>query len=234
MSSGAELIIHDGLIKGGKAGNVGANIYMDGTATLEMNGGTITGGTLTGKGRNGGNLFIGSKATVTMNGGYITYGTVRNCGGNIYLNGLFTMNAGYIGGGVVRDFKTGKVQENAASANVFVVNGRFHMYGGKIAGLFQAIDTSATDKANTQVVLSGYATIDGGEKCTRNLVLSNGGGGIDVIVGKLVNSAKIGVHATTGYFTRETSADNADNFFSDIPGAEVFHHDGRLALGRLV
>ena len=125
MTGSAVMEMNGGTIKNGKAGNLGGNIYMDGASELTINDGLIYGGTINGKGRNGGNLYVTSKAKVTQNGGSILGGTSRNCAGNLYVNGLYVMNGGVIADGVIRDFKTGKVQANAASANVFVVNGIF-------------------------------------------------------------------------------------------------------------
>jgi len=233
MSSSAVLEINGGVIKNGVAGNVGGNIFMDGAAELTINGGKILGGTINGKGKNGGSIFAGSKTVIVQSGGTISGGSCRNCGGNVYTNGRYTMKGGTISNGVIRDFTTGKKVENAASANVFIVNGKFYMYGGTVTGGVQAIDTSATDKNDTTVLLSGYAKINGGENCTRNLTLTTGGSGITVRVGNMLKGSMVGVYTTTGYFTLPTKEANKDHFFSDIEGAEILYHDERLALGRL-
>jgi len=225
--------MHGGVIKNGRAGNVGANIYMDGNAELTIYGGSIQGGKITGKSRNGGSIYITSKATLYMKGGSITGGTCCNGGGNIYMNGKFVMSGGYIGGGTIRSYATGKVVEDAAHRNLFVVNGNFQMYGGKIDGGVRATDSNNTDTKKCQVVLSGYATIDGGEKSNRNLTLSLGAGGpVQLSVGKPYDRAKIRVNAVTGIFTKPTGEHNADNFLSDVPGADIFYHDGCIALGK--
>ena len=233
IATGAVMEMNGGTIKNGKAFNLAGNIQMDGTAELTINDGLIYGGQGMGNGKNGGSMFIGSKCTVIQNGGSILGGVTRNGGGNIYLNGHYIMNGGVIADGVARDFKTGKVKENFASRNVFVVNGRFDMYGGRVAGGFQATDSSATDNKKTTLVLSGYATIDGGEKSTANLTLAWGAGGpVKVLVGNLYDSAKIRVTATTGVFTEPTKQANVDNFASDIASAGIHYHEGCVALGR--
>ena len=226
------LEINGGTIKNGVADGVGGNIYLDGTSDMTMNGGVISGGTIKGRGKNGGSVYIGGKSVLTMNNGSILGGTSRNEAGAVYAGGTFVMKGGYIGGGKVYNYNTGKEKVDCPSRNVFVVNSRFEMYGGRISGGVHAIDTSATDNKITTVVLSGYATIYD-EKSNANLTLNTAGGGVKVYAGTLYDSAKIGVHATTGIFSQPTKEHNTDNFTSDIPGAQVVYWEGKLALGKV-
>ena len=123
------------MIKNGRAGTLGGNIYMDGTSTMTIDGCRIEGGRTVNKEKNGGNLYIGaSKATVVMNSGSITGGKTYQNAGNVYINGTFTMNGGTISGGVCIDPTTGYRHATRATWNVFVVNGTLNMNGGFIDG----------------------------------------------------------------------------------------------------
>ena len=230
MSSGSLFEMNGGTIQNGKAGNYGGNVSLDGTAEFIMNNGTVSGGKITGKGRNGGNFFVSSKSILTINGGTIKNGSSRNCAGNIYLNGTVTMNGGQVFGGKIYNWSTGKLAATSASRNVFIVNGKFSMYGGHIDGGVQAIDT-VKGKVDTSVLLSGYATIN--SKTAPNLSLSSSGDGIKVYVGNMYDSAKVGVTTTVGIFSLKTKESNVDSFYSDIQGADILYVDECLALGRL-
>lgn len=234
VSSKGIVELFGGVIKNGRADNAAGNLYASGNAEILLDGCQIQGGTNCGKGRNGGSVYLTSTARLTMLSGSITGGTCYNGGGNIYTNGTFIMSGGYIGGGVIRDYATGKVKEDAAHRNLFLVNGTFRMYGGKIDGGFRATDSSATDKAGCYVGLSQHAVIDGGENSKNNLTLSLGAGGpVTVRVDQLLNDAYIRVNAVSGLFTDPTAETNLDNFSSDVPGADVVYYDGRLGLGKV-
>ena len=234
VSSGGVFEMRGGTISNGVAGHSGGNVYLDGTAEMIFDGGTITGGTVTGKGRNGGNVFVGGKATLEMNGGTISWGTSYNCAGNLYINGTVNMNGGYIGKGVLREFGTGKVRATDNRSNVFQVGGKMSMYGGIIEGGYTITDTSATDKNITTLVLGGFPTIVPDKTSQyEGLVLTNGGGGVKVIVATLMKGSKIGVNATTGIFTTPTAEANTAGFYSTIEGADILYVDGCIALGRM-
>ena len=233
VGSGAEFEMKGGTIKNGVADHSGGNVYLDGTATMTMDGGTIAGGTVTGKGRNGGNVFVTSKATFTLNGGSINWGVSHNCAGNLYFNGTVNMNGGYIGCGVIRDWATGKVKPTDSRTNVFQVGGSMTMFGGVIDGGYTVTDTSATDKTYTTLILGGMPVISGREELEYDdLVLTNGGSGVNVIVATMIPGSKIGVYATTGIFTKPTAEANKQYFYSNIDEANVEYVDGCLALGR--
>ena len=233
-SGGAVIEMYGGVIRNGRVDNGGANIYLSGGAEMLLDGGRILGGVNKGKGRNGGSMYLTSTARLTMLSGSITGGTCYNGGGNIYSNGVISMSGGYIGGGIIRDYATGKVKEDAAHRNVFLVNGTFRMYGGKIDGGFRATDSSATDTAGCYVGLSQNAVIDGGENSNNNLTLSLGAGGpVQVRVKQLSDKAFIRLNAVTGLFSDPTSESFLANFASDVPGADVVYYDGRLGLGKV-
>ena len=232
MGTGGVLEMNGGKVANGVAGGAGGNLYIDGTCELTINGGVIGGGKLQAPDRNGGNLYVGSKATVTMNGGIIRNGQVYNGGGNLYANGFITMNGGQIYGGKVIDAATGK-QKTAIHNNVYVVNGKFHMYGGKVSGGVTVSDTSTTDNKKASVVLSGYATIYGAAKGGSNLTLSSSGEKVLIQVGQFRDEAKIGISTTRGVFTMPRDISEMDHFVSDIPGADVIYYEGAYALGKL-
>ena len=232
FTGSAEFEMNGGTIKNGRAGNAGGNIYADGACELTINGGTISGGIISGKGKNGGSVYISSKATVTMNGGSIYGGVSYNCGGNVYLNGTLNMNGGYIGGGACYNFTTGKLNPTEASRNLFVVNGKFYMWGGSIEGGVSAIDSAKNGTQNAVVGLYGVARIDG-STVGRNLTISGSNDGVKVMVGNMYDGAKIGVNTTVGLFTEPTKEVYKKYFYSDIEGADVVYHAERLGLGRL-
>ena len=221
--------LNGGIIRDGYAGTAGGNLYIDGSAELLLNGTQILGGYVDGRGANGGSIYVGSKASVTMTGGSVTGGYCYNEGGNIYCGGTFNMQGGYIGGGTVYDINTGKVKDQCASRNLFLVSGTLNHYAGTIAGGVHAIDASST-RACT-VVLAGSPVIDGGKDCKTNLTLNTAGDGVQVHVAGLTDYARIGV-GSVGIFTEKTDKANADNFFSDL-GADVIHYQERLAVGRM-
>ena len=102
LSSGSVTEIAGGKILNGFAGNVGANIMMDGTAELTISGGEISGGRIEGRliGKNGANIYAGSKTTIIMTGGTVSGGkAVNGGGGNFYLAGTMKLaNASILGG----------------------------------------------------------------------------------------------------------------------------------------
>ena len=224
--------MNGGIIKNGVAENCGGNIYVNGGGELLINDGVIYNGRCTGNNKNGGSVFLAARGKITQRGGSLLYGETTNMGGVLYINGKYVMTAGVIACGSTRDYKTGKVKPEQHNDNVFLVNGEFHMYGGRVDGRFSAVD-SKSDSNYCTVLLSGYATIDGGEDCVNNLTLSQSAGTVKVLVGNLHDSAKIGVSSTTGIFSEPTKETNVDSFFSCVDGADILYYDGRLAQGRL-
>lgn len=106
-----------------------------------MNGGTVSGGTVTksssGSGGMGGN--IGVKGTFTMNGGTVTGGFANgNRGGNVSMwdaNGQFIMNGGLITAGKDTTGSAGGV----AAFYQATKEGNITLNGGEISGNFGGI-----------------------------------------------------------------------------------------------
>ena len=133
--------------------NSGGGVYVDGSGTFTMNGGTISGNTTSGA---GGGVYVGGSGTFTMNGGTISGNTARISGGGVYLYGLtvnFTMNGGTISGNTAKDgggvyvASNSKftmkgdaiIRENILAADgkgggVFLQSGTFEMESGAISG----------------------------------------------------------------------------------------------------
>jgi len=233
-NTGAVIELNGGTIRDGRAAIYG-NIYLGGKVEMTMNAGLIAGGSLYFPSSNGGNIGVHGTANFIMNGGTIRNGRVYNCGGNVYVNGRFQMNDGIITDGKILNWTTKKVNDAAASRNVFSVNGDFYMYGGRVAGGFQAIDTDA--KSNPTIVLVSARSVIFDEDGTGpHLTLSNttGGGICDLYVGQMHDEGKVGISAVqTAVFSKPTNVNNTDNFISDIEGADIGWTENGLAIGKI-
>lgn len=108
-----------GTVRGSTHANNGGTIYVTGTGTLTVNGGTITGGTADGK--YGGNIY--TAGTTNLCGGTVIGGTASR-GGNIACTGTLNIYDGCtISGG------------NASSygGNIYT-NNTLNIYGGTVTG----------------------------------------------------------------------------------------------------
>ena len=125
LSSGSVTEIAGGKILNGFAGNVGANIMMDGTAELTISGGEISGGKLEGRiSKSGANLYVPGKSTVIMTGGKISDGRATNGnGGNFYLAGTLRVSNATISGGVA-GLRGGNIYM-AGTATLYIDRGTF-------------------------------------------------------------------------------------------------------------
>lgn len=244
----------DGSVVGGEGGNVWAcdksvvNIYggeiLNGTAevfagnlliatdaTVTMKDGLISGGKVTGEGKNGGNIVIGERGVLNLEGGIISDGMSLNCGANIALYGVLNMSGGIITGGKHMEGKTLETAKQVASddENVFCVNGILNMSGGQIAGHVEILDHGTDAKGNKKectVKLSGDAKINGG---TTNLKLNSG----DVVeLGSLNKNASIYITGK-GYVSTDTIASNASQIHSDYKGVNVHYHNKKIFIGEL-
>ena len=193
----------------------GGNIYNCASATVNMHGGTITGGTAqyTGSVYNGaifnmyGGEIIGGVATqfggniynngtFTMTGGTITGGTAVN-GGNVYVNsGTFVLDGGIISGGMATG--TAAEGENAAvngyGGNVYN-KATFNLKSGTISGGKQATDGQPIDGAN--VYTSKTFTMEGG-KIEEGTGMH--GAGVELVGGTFTMEAgEIKNNTVTGY-----------------------------------
>lgn len=228
---GGTFTLHNGTIENGTAEGGGGNIYVSSKGTFNMKGGTLSGGQVLKKGKNGGNLVIADGCIFNLEAGTITGGTCRNYGGNIHMLGTMTMTGGTITGGKVLDIKTGKNKDDQVAKNLFLVNGKLIMSGGKINGYVSVTDSKENDGKKPYVCLSGTAQITGAKEGHNNLRLNTGNDGYSMDVKTLSKGAKIGVTAS-GKFTNKTAAANKAYFVSDV-GGEISYVDGCLFVGRL-
>ena len=228
--SGGTLEIHGGTIKNGKAG-AGGNIFADGVAEIIMDGGTISGGRNTDPGRNCGNVYINTKAIMTMSGGRVEYGVTKNLGGNFVVVGTLKMSGGGVTGGKQLD-TDGKAKENANAANIYVTNGTFKMYGGRVDGSVTVMDSKAGDGKQATIALKTHAWIDGSHMGLPGLTIANGNEKTKVVVDSLRKIANIRISAS-GIFSEETEESNLQYFHSDVAGVDVVYTQGRLAMGKL-
>ena len=235
-STGAVIELNGGEIRGGIAENHSGNIYLGGKVEMTINATLINGGKAIARTQNGGNLFVSSTASVVMNGGTIRNGRVYNCGGNVYNNGRFQMNDGIITDGKCINWDTKKVNSASSNRNVFNVNGDFYMYGGRIAGGFQAISSTDATKNPTIVLVSARSVIFDEDGTGPHLTLSNttGGGLCTMYVGQMHDEGKVGISGVqTAVFTKPTNVNNADNFISDIVGADIGWTEQGLVVGKI-
>ena len=181
-NTGAVIEMHGGTIRDCRAVTYG-NISLGSKAEMTMNAGLIAGGSLYFPSSNGGNIGVGGNANFIMNGGTIRNGRSYNCGGNLYLNGRFQMNDGIITDGKILKWGTNEINDASGSRNVFVVNGDFIMYGGRVAGGMELIDTNY--KSDPTVLLVSARSVIFDEDGTGphvRFATYNGGGNIDFYV----------------------------------------------------
>jgi hypothetical protein len=148
-------------------------VVEDGGMLIMNAGSTIIGNTATASDLYGTGVWVGTRGTFTMNGGIISGNTVSNGGGGVYVAGTFTMNDGTIsgntanyGGGVYVEsggsftMSGGDITGNTARAfggGVQVgsnYGGTFIMWGGTITG-------------NTAVRAGGGVSIGSGTTFTK-------------------------------------------------------------------
>ena len=232
--NGGIMEMHGGTVRDGYACGTG-NIHMMGKGELYIYGGLISNGQAYGKGKNGGNIYAGGNNIIEMRGGVIRNGKTMNCGGNVYFNGKFVMTDGIITDGKAYNWADKKENPNHSSRNLFGVQGDFYMYGGRVAGGVNMID-SANDKNQTTILVSGRAVIFDEDGTGPHLTLSDTAGGTKCImyVGQLHDEAKIGISKVqAAVFTEPTNKNNVDNFVSDIAGVGVGWSEDGLVMGEV-
>ncbi len=134
----------------GSGSGSGGGIYIDGTASLTMTGGTVTGNEAQSNG-NGGGIYIGGTGSFTMTSGTVNNNkTAHGDGGGIYINGTasLTMTGGTLAGNEAVNNKTG--------GGVYV-NGTFTMKG--TAYVTPSTGTEANERGKNDVYLHDDAKI---------------------------------------------------------------------------
>ena len=165
---GGTLNLYGGKIVGTKNSANGGTIYNDGT--INIAGGTVTGGTVTGTG-NGGNIY--NRGVLNIYSGTVTGGTAESGnGGNIYNDGDMNLYGGTVSGGVATAGSGGNVfnsylvnMEGGTISNGIATSG----YGGNICNGINGVYCGLL-KLYGGTIKNGTA-IDGG-----NLMVDAGGG----------------------------------------------------------
>ena len=177
--SGGNIAIHDkatldiqgGEISGGVAPNYGGNIFMN-NGTLTQTGGTVKNGTSSTD--SGGNLYVGSSATATISNATYEGGSAKINGGSIYTATGLTVTNSAISGGEAQNY----------GGNIYLAGGTLTMTGGSLAtgsaanggNVFLAKSTAAVLENVT--VTGGQATASGGAFYVTGAALTLTGGSV--------------------------------------------------------
>ena len=192
VKSGGRLVLCDcaggGTIKGATSGWGGTCVYLY-QSTLDIFGGKITGGKVTGKGGGGAIALDDSKCVLNIYGGEISGNNGKNSGGAIFLN-----NKDKKGGTV--NMYGGLIANNTATNGGVIYSacgGTFNLVGGTISG----------NKANNGGVV--YATSGGvvnltGGTITGNKATKGDGGVINMAGGTVtISGAKLTGNTSSQY-----------------------------------
>ena len=147
--SNAQLTLENCQVSGGKASTWGGNIYMDTANAVVTLKGTTT--VSDGEASNGGNIAVNDKATLKIESGTISGGTVGNYGGNIFMNsGTLTQTGGTVSNGTSNTDRGGSLYvADGATANISNATyegGNAGVHGGNIfsAGATTLTNTNVT------------------------------------------------------------------------------------------
>lgn len=187
VTAGCTLNVQGGTITGGTVTGNGGTIYVEG-GDLVLNDATVIGGTA----NNGGAICVAYDGTVTMNGTTtVSGGTAKSDGGNIYIGGgaaTVTMNDTSSVFGGREDKNQGG---NLSSRGILNMNDEAQIYGG-LAG---------TANRNVRlyggsVTMTGNAAIDGGVTMSgkTNITLSD-----TVRIAKLDKDGNVTLGSTNDY-----------------------------------
>ncbi len=178
LADGAKLYVRSGAIRNGKAGTGGGNINIERTSTTEiiMEGGEISGGSLTSTADAyyyGGNIYV-NMGKLTMSGGDIKDGRAINSGkqygGNIGVgNGIVAISGGQVLDGISRG-NGGNIFCSASTGNT---NTNIQISGGTVSG-----GICASSEANAE---TGTYSAPGGN------IASWGDGSMQISGGKILN-----------------------------------------------
>jgi hypothetical protein len=137
----------------------GGGVYVDNSGTFTMNGGTISGNTVTAFNANGGGVYVGLTGTFTMNGGTIsdnrTSSSGSSSGGGVHSRGTFNMS-----GGTISDNTAYGLNAWVNGGGVYSM-GTFNMSGGTISGNTASAPTSATGGYSSSAYGGGVFVIYG-------------------------------------------------------------------------
>jgi hypothetical protein len=154
-------------------GSVGGGVYVGG-GSFTMNGGTISGNSVSSNFGSGGGVFVDG-GSFTMNGGTISGNSVSDGygGGVAIINGSFSMSGGTI---------SGNSAPTAGGGVAIIIDGNFSMSGGTISG------NSVSDGYGGGVYVSGGSFSMSGGTISGNSASSGYGGGVYVSGGRFVKT----------------------------------------------
>jgi hypothetical protein len=174
------LILDNNITLQGHRRESGAMVVVEGGMVTMNAGATITGNIATGSNLYGTGVWVGNRGTFIMNGGTISGNTVSNGGGGVAVWGTFTMNGGIIsgntasrGGGVYVDGGTftmrgGTITGNTGNTGGGVyrgTDGNFIINGGTITGntakeygggVYVQVGYAGTSFTKTGGIITGY------------------------------------------------------------------------------
>ena len=219
-----------GTVSGGMSQGSGGNISIAAGGVMNMYGGTVQNGKTLNKGANAGNILLNAGGTLNLSGGTIKDGKTQNMAGNLYAGGTLNMSGGTISGGLrYQAADDGTVKESTHyCGNVYLLNGKLNMSGGTIAGHIRA---QSTKEPGAQMIVSGSPRIEGGTNNENLSFIASAPGTLPMVQvqGTLKDDARICLDAS-GFFTTETTAENADNF-TVKSGLPITLVDNRLSVG---
>lgn len=147
-------------VKGNVASDTGGGVTFGGVSVSTLEGGSVTGNTVTRDKDGGGGVRIYSTAALTMSGGEISGNAAVETGGGVVVGGHFTLTGGRIAGnsvtGTVKSGGGGGVRLYAGSvmtASGGEISGNSAQYGGgiKTDQNYQQLPTSRLTLAGTTV-----------------------------------------------------------------------------------
>lgn len=189
------LHIHSGNIEGGTSKN-GGNIGNGGV--INMHGGTVTAGAVTGDNGYGGNIYNSTAATINLYDGTISAGTAEDHGGNIFMTGSYlnvyggTIHGGTVTGGTLSD----GTAFTGMGGNIYATKptAAVKIYGGTITGgsaegsnggnlvlisgtrgyMYGGTVENGTAASGGNFYISGYATLEDESKQYSGLYILSG------------------------------------------------------------
>ncbi len=175
-----------GRITGGYSGDYGGGIYANSYATINLEGGNITGN----KAAYYGGVYMSSYCSFTMTGGSISNNESNNAVGGIFLNayGSFTMTGGSISNNTSKSGETGGLRVDSGNIRLEgeaqIFGNTTHTYAGGVyanssnfymGGNAKVYNNVATTYAGG-VYCNQKITIEGNAQVYNNVAGQNGGG----------------------------------------------------------
>lgn len=255
--AGGKFTMNGGTVSEGTAKNSGGNFYVIGvaadpeneieavTATLDINGGEITGGTAV----TGGSIYIGAvNANVTIDDATISGGkatsTISNQGGgNIWnASGATAITNCTISGGVAEGAQGGNIYNQGSGLTVTGCRIEDGVAGKKVETVNETTDAETGEPVTTTTYSypngngrgGNYAQVTGSATFTNCVITggtnysTTGGGGNVYVNGTIGETTFNGCTITDGF-----SQNNGGNFQHHAAGTVVITGDSYIAGGKL-